>query len=110
MPSFDTIAVKYLKLDTTPSGSPSVETLALVLIVLFTITFDLLSTIPYTPDLSTSLLVRFLRLTATARLDVIIVCETKVTDRSTTGRGGSVGGGGSGRVSPAWLSPERVSE
>lgn len=61
VPSFDRAALKYLKLDTSSSGSPSMVTQTLVLHVLFTITLDffLLSSIPYALALSTSLLVRF---------------------------------------------------
>lgn len=47
-PSFDRVAPKYLKVDTSFSGSPLMVTPALVLRVLFTITLDfsMLSSIP----------------------------------------------------------------
>lgn len=55
VPSSDRVAPKYLKLDTSYSDSPSVVTLALVILVLFNIThdFSVLSSIAYAMAIST---------------------------------------------------------
>ncbi|KAH3848026.1 hypothetical protein DPMN_090363 [Dreissena polymorpha] len=59
VPSLDRVAPEYLKL-VTPSYSPFMVMYALVFVLLFTMIFDfsVLTSTPYTPALSYSLLVR----------------------------------------------------
>lgn len=66
--------------------------LALVLLVLLTLTLDfsVLSSIPYAAVFSTSFFGQVLQLTVTAYHRVNIVCLTQVADRSTTDRDRSV--------------------
>lgn len=83
VPYLNRVASIYLKLDTSYSGSPSMVSLALVLILLFPITLDfsVLSSIPYAPAFSTNLLDRSYSFTITARHKVNIVREQQVADR-----------------------------